>query len=132
QDSRGLAWSGAGRSPEAPDLLTGDALGPEPRIHVMPKLSHPLISRWPVPDDPTGVFGAVRSGHPRGGARADPHDDATPACAPRRDRGQPRGHTRLAGGGLWALDAGSRDLENVWALAVWRSANEEPGERPQR
>jgi len=24
------------------------------------------------------------------------------------------------------------DLENVWALAVWRSANEEPGERPQR
>jgi hypothetical protein len=32
--------------------------------------------------------------------------------------------------GRWtrALD----DLENVWALAVWRSANEEPAERAQR
>lgn len=32
--------------------------------------------------------------------------------------------------GRWAraLD----DLENVWALAVWRSANEEPCERLQR
>jgi hypothetical protein len=32
--------------------------------------------------------------------------------------------------GRWtrALD----NLENVWALAVWRSANEEPAERVQR
>jgi hypothetical protein len=32
--------------------------------------------------------------------------------------------------GRWtrALD----DLENVWALAVWRAANEEPAERAQR
>jgi len=32
----------------------------------------------------------------------------------------------------WRLARKISSVATVWALAVWRSANEEPGERPQR
>jgi len=50
-----------GRSLGAP--VRREVAGGPPHVHVMPKRSQPLISRWPVPPDPTGVFGAVQ---PRG------------------------------------------------------------------
>jgi hypothetical protein len=83
-------------------------------------------------DDLSRLTDRLAASIPEGALGADPHDDADLACAPRRDGDQPRRRTRLAGGDLRALTRALDDLENVWALAVWRSANEEPAERAQR
>ena len=69
---------------------------------------------------PEGAFGQLRTTTPTLSARLDQME--TNLAATRA--------SLVEAYGRWtrALD----DLENVWALAVWRSANEEPGETPQR
>jgi len=67
---------------------------------------------------PPGGLAAARTGTPTLGARL---DEAETTLAAART-------SLLDGYGRWgrALE----DLENLWALAAWRSAAEEPAEKP--
>src|SRR5262245_11819250 len=65
---RGGAGSGAsycfddaGAAAGSPGRRFGGGL---PHVHETPKPSKPLISAWPVPDEPTGGFGDVQPESP--------------------------------------------------------------------
>lgn len=67
---------------------------------------------------PEGSLAAARATHPRLAARL---DEAEACLAVARQ-------SLLEGYGQWRR--GLEDVENLWALAAWRSAAEDPAEQP--